>query len=456
MKSFDLMILGGGPGGYSSAIAAAKSGLKVVLFEKGKLGGTCLNVGCIPTKYIIDKAAALEKTRGLTQKGMLEGTGNFNFAKLQAGKDEAVKKLVNGVAFLLKKSGVTVVEGEAQLISPHRAACNGEEYESENVIIATGSAPATIPVPGAGYALDSTGVLSLEQPPARMVVIGGGVIGLEMASAYRAFGTEVTVIEMLDSLLPTEQPEAARLLAMMLKKRGIKIRTGCRVERIERKSGGFAVLSAKNDTTYEDQTDVVLMAVGRKPNLSGIDAGKLGMSLDPKGFIEVNRKQQTNLKNVYAVGDVAGGYQLAHVAYAEGETAVSNILGHERETDLKAVPRCIYTMPCFAAVGMTSEQAKTEGMEPVLGTFNYSGNGMALAEDASGTVYVIMDKGSKRTVGVQIVGEGASELISLATLAVAGGITLSEWEDLIIAHPSLAEMVREAAMDAFGKAIHKI
>jgi len=456
VKSFDLVIIGGGPGGYSSAIAAAKRGLKVALFEKEKLGGTCLNVGCIPTKYLLDKAALIEKIRSLTQSGIFREAGSFSFRKIQAEKNEVVNKLVNGVSFLLNKCGVTVVQGEAQLIGPRRAICNGEEYKADNVIIATGSVPFRIPIPGSEFSLDSTDVLALEKLPAKMVVIGGGVIGLEMASAYRSFGTEVTVIELLDPLIPAEQPEAARLLTSMLKKRGINIRTGSKVERIEKNPQGFIVYSGKDGKTFEDCADVVLMAVGRKANLSGINVEKIGLKLSPKGFIEVNSKQQTNLDHVYAIGDAAGGYQLAHVAYAEGETAVSNILGNEREIDLSAVPRCIYTIPGFAAVGITAQQAQKNGIETVLGSFNYSGNGMALAEGASGTVYVIMEKESKRTVGVQIVGEGASELISFATLAVAEKLTLSEWETLIVAHPSLSEMIREAALDSFERAIHKI
>ncbi len=455
-EHFDLMVFGGGPGGYSSAIAASKNGLKVVLFEKEKLGGTCLNVGCIPTKYLLDKASKIENIRHLTANGLFKEAGCFSFKKMQAGKTEVVNKLVTGVSSLLKANGVTVVKGEAQLKSGREAVCNGMEYVADNAIIATGSSPIIIPFPGSEHAIDSTGALSIEKLPTRMLVIGGGVIGLEIASAYASFGTEVTVVEMMDSLLPNEQKEAARHLTSVLKKRGLKILTGSKVEGIEKNAGIFSVSYSKADQRFEEAADVVLMAIGRKASLSGIDAKALGLNLTAKGFIQVDVHMRTNLDHVYAIGDAAGGYQLAHVAYAEGETAVANILGHKKEVDYSSVPRCVYSMPCFAAVGMTTDQAKSKGIDTVIGSFSYEGNGMALAEGASGTVYAIMDKNSQETVGIQIVGENASELISFATLAVSKKLTLSEWEDLIVAHPSLSEMIREAAMDAFKKAIHKV
>ncbi len=455
-EHFDLMVFGGGPGGYASAIAAAKGGLKVVLFEKERLGGTCLNVGCIPTKYLLDKASKVESIRTLTGNGLIKEAGCFSFKKVQSGKNEVVNKLVNNLSYLIKANNITVVQGEAQLKSGCKAVCNRMEYEADNVIIATGSLPISITFPGAEHAVDSTGVLSIEKLPQRMVVIGGGVIGLEIASAYASFGSEVTVIEMMDSLLPNEQAEAARLLTSVLKKRGLKILTGSKVERIEKNAAGLTVFYSKNGKRYEEASDMVLMAIGRKARLSGIDAKELGLKLTAKGFVEVDGHMKTNLDHVYAIGDAAGGYQLAHVAYAEGETAVANILGHNKEVDYNNVPRCVYSIPCFAAVGMTSDQAKSKGIETVMGSFSYEGNGMALAEGASGTVYAIMDKNSQETVGIQIVGENASELISFATLAVSKKLTLSEWEDLIVAHPSLSEMIREAAMDAFKKAIHKV
>lgn len=454
MEQFDLLIIGGGPGGYSMAIAAAKKGQKVALFEKQYLGGTCLNVGCIPTKYLVDKANAMEKVRSLVEKEIFKDAGYFSFRKIQKGKNEVTGKLVKGVQYLLKKSGVTVVEGEAQLKAGKIVTCNAKEYQGNNVVIATGSVPMMIPIPGAQLCIDSTGALNLTELPDRMVVMGGGVIGLELACAFAAYGTEVTVVEMLPQLLPREQPEAVKLLANAMKKRGIKILTGKRMLRVEKTADGLrAVYQTDGEEEYTD-CDQMLMAAGRKSNLCGIDAAALGLKLDAKNCIAVDENQQTNISGIYAIGDVAGGLQLAHVAYAEGETALAHILGEDRKKAI-ATPACIYANPCFASVGLSTEAAQQAGYTPVMGTFGYEANGMALAEGASGTVFVVMDKESRKTLGVTIVGENASEMIAFGAAAVENETTLEQWETMIVAHPSLCEMVREAALDAFGAAVHK-
>ncbi len=454
MEQFDLLVIGGGPGGYSTAIAAGKKGLKVALFEKQYLGGTCLNVGCIPTKYLVDKANAMEKVRELVEKEIFRDAGSFSFRKIIKGKGEVTAKLVKGVQYLLKKSGVTVVSGEAALKADRVVSCNGQDYQGKNVIIATGSVPMMIPIPGHEYCIDSTAALDLADLPDSMVVMGGGVIGLELACAFAAYGTEVTVVEMLPELLPREQPQAVKLVARAMKKRGIRILTGTKMLRVEKNAGGLKAVyevDGKEETTDCDQ---VLMAAGRKSNLCGIDAQALGLAIDGKKCIIVDEHQQTNLPGVYAIGDVAGGLQLAHVAYAEGEAALAHILGEEREK-AKATPACIYANPCFASVGLTTAAAQNAGFEPVMGTFGYEGNGMALAEGASGMVFVVMDKASRKTLGVTIVGENASEMIAYGAAAVENETTLEQWERMIVAHPSLCEMVREAALDAFGAAVHK-
>ena len=455
METYDILVLGGGPGGYSLAIAAAKKGQKVALFEKEHLGGTCLNVGCIPTKYLVDKANAMEKVRALVDRGIVRDAGAFSFRKIQRGKDEVTEKLVGGVQFLLKKCGVTVVNGEASLGKGRVVYCGGKEYTGKNVVIATGSVPVTVPIPGHELTIDSTGALKLERLPRRMAVMGGGVIGLELASAFAAYGTEVTVIEMLPALLLGEQRQAADLVVSALKKRGIRILTGAKMLRVEKGEAGLRAvyeLDGKQDAVEADQ---VLMAVGRRPNLSGIDAEALGLKLSEKKYVLVDEAQRTNLDGVYAVGDVAGGIQLAHAAYAEGEAALTHILTGKAPEDRAPVPSCIYTIPCFAAVGWNTESAREAGLDPVLGTFDYSANGMALAEGASGRVFVVADRATKRTLGVTIVGENASELIAFGALAVERRLTLADWERMVVAHPSLAEMVREAALDAFGAAVHK-
>lgn len=454
MEQFDLLVIGGGPGGYSMAIAAAKKGLRVALFEKQYLGGTCLNVGCIPTKYLVDKANAMEKVRTLVEQEIFRDPGTFSFRKIQAGKNEVTGKLVKGVQYLLKKSGVTVVNGEAALKADRIVSCGGKEYQGKNVVIATGSVPMTIPIPGHELCIDSTGALNLTRLPKSMVVMGGGVIGLELACAFATYGTEVTVVEMLPKLLPREEPDAVKLVERALKKRGIRILTDTRMLRVEKAGPGLRAVYSTDGKEESTDCDYVLMAAGRRSNLSGIDHETLGLQLDQKKCILVDEFQQTNLPGVYAIGDVAGGLQLAHAAYAEGEIALAHILGQKREK-AKCIPACIYCNPCFASTGLTVEAAKAAGYEPVRGSFGYEANGMALAEGASGTVFVVADKKTTKTLGVTIVGENASEMIAFGTAAVENETTLEQWERMVVAHPSLSEMVREAALDAFGAAVHK-
>lgn len=455
MEQYDVLVIGGGPGGYSLGIAAARKGMRVALFEKEHLGGTCLNVGCIPTKYLVDKANAMEKVRALVRKDIFRDAGSFSFKQIQKGKSEVTGKLVNGVKFLLKKAGATVIEGEAVLKPDRMVACNGREYQGRYVVIATGSVPMMIPVPGHEYCIDSTGALNLPSLPRSMVVMGGGVIGLELACAFAAYGTEVTVVEMMPELMPREQKEAVRILVNDLKKQGIVLKTGAKMLRIEKNGGLLRAVYEVDGGEQSTACEQVLMAAGRKTNLTGIDAEALSLRLDEKKCIVVDDHQRTNLPGVYAIGDVVGGYQLAHAAYAEGEAALADILGEDKPYGTMPVPVCTYTIPCFASVGLTTEGAKAAGYEPVLGSFDYGANGMALAEGASGAVFVVADKATTRTLGVTIVGENSSEMIAMATSAVANGLTTEQWEKMIVAHPSLCEMVREAALDVFGRSVHK-
>ena len=455
MEQYDVLVIGGGPGGYSLGIAAAKKGLSVALFEKEHLGGTCLNVGCIPTKYLVDKANAMEKVRALVKKDIFRDAGSFSFKQIQKGKGEVTGKLVSGVKFLLKKVGATVIEGEAVLKKDRVVVCNGTEYQGKHVVIATGSVPMMIPVPGHEYCIDSSGALNLPSLPRSMVVMGGGVIGLELACAFAAYGTEVTVVEMMPELMPREQKEAVRILVNDLKKQGISLKTGAKMLRIEKNGGLLRAVYEVDGGEQSTDCEQVLMAAGRKTNLTGIDAKALGLRLDEKKCIVVDDHQRTNLPGVYAIGDVVGGYQLAHAAYAEGESALADILGEDKPYGTMPVPVCTYTIPCFASVGLTTEGAKAAGYEPVLGNFDYGANGMALAEGASGAVFVVADKATTRTLGVTIVGENSSEMIAMAASAVADGLTTEQWKKMIVAHPSLCEMVREAALDAFGVSVHK-
>lgn len=450
---YDLIVIGGGPGGYSAAITAAKKGLSVLLFEGEHIGGTCLNVGCIPTKYLLDKAAAMEKVRSLVKDKIFKDCGLYSFRKIQDGRSEVVKKLVSGVDYLLKANNVQVVRGFAKLLGPGRVECNGQVYEGKDIIIATGSVPSSIPIDGAEHTITSTEALELTKVPRRLVVIGGGVIGMELASAYCSLGSEVTVIEVLSELFPAEDRQAVAYMTRVLGKRGVHIFCGTKVQKVVKTGDGLRVFY-EGEEAGEAAADVVLMATGRKPNLNGVNTDETGIKLTKKGEIQVDEYMETSVPHIYAIGDVAGGYQLAHAAYAEGETAVRNITGCRERADLDVMPRCIYTMPAFAAVGMSAAKAKEREIEAVTGEFAYSANGMALAEGADGLVRVVMDKKEKVTLGVHIVGENAPEMIAFASAAVKNRMTLDEWERMIVAHPSLTEMIKEAALDCFGKSVH--
>lgn len=450
----DLIVIGGGPGGYLAAITAAKEGLSVLLFEGGSIGGTCLNVGCIPTKYLLDKAAAMDKVRSLVDQKIFRECGLFSFRKMQEGRREVVHKLVSGVEYLLKANKIRVVRGFATLAGTGEVECEGSIYRGKDILIATGSVPSSIPIEGAELAITSTQALELEKVPGRLAVIGGGVIGMELASAYCSLGSDVIVLEVLPDLFPAEDWKAVAYMARALQKRGIHISCGTKVQKIEKSATGLHVCYEGAQAGVAE-ADVVLMATGRKPNLNGIDTEAAGISLTPKGEIQVDAYMETSVPHIYAIGDVVGGYQLAHAAYAEGEAAVRNIMGRREAVDLSVMPRCIYTMPAYAAVGISAHKAEEMGIAAVTGEFAYGANGMALAKGADGLVRVVMDKENKTTLGVHIVGEDAPEMIAFASAAVRDKMTLNEWERMVVAHPSLSEMMKEAALDCFGKSVHK-
>lgn len=438
---YDLIVIGGGPGGYSAAASAAELGKSVCLFEAGELGGTCLNVGCIPTKYLLDRAAALEKLRAMTAEGILRDAGAYSFKGVQRGRAAAIEKLRNGVVGLLRSVGVIVVNGHAELLPERTVCCNGETYTAEDIIIATGSEPIMPKLPGIEYCIDSTAALSLSKVPKKLCVIGGGVIGLELGSAYLSYGSEVEIIEMAPSLLGSELKDAGVLLTRMLSDRGMKIQCDCKVLSIEKHDDRLRVNTSKGII----DADAVLAAVGRKPRLSGIDTERLGIET-VNGAIKTDGYMQTTASHIYAVGDVIGGYMLAHAAYAEADTAISAIYGDRKPISYRVMPRIIYTLPSFAAVGITPEQANTAGIAFAVGASDYKGNGMAVAEGESGRVFALTDKNSKVTLGFCIVGAGAPEMIAAASTAVDKHYTIDDWKHLTVAHPTLSETLKSAAL----------
>lgn len=441
---YDLIVIGGGPGGYSAALSAAKAGKKVCLFEKENLGGTCLNVGCIPTKYILDRATALEKIRHMTGEGMLRNAGEFSFKKIMTSKAGAIDKLISGIAGMLKASGVEVVKGLASFKNATTVICNGTDYEAKNIIIASGSTPIRIPFPGNELCLDSTAALALTKLPKKICIIGGGVIGLELGSAFAAFGAEIVIVELMDSLLRGEEKAASDLLIRSLSSRNIDIKCSTKVESVEKSGASFTVHTSAGDIT----ADCVISAAGRRANTEGLCVENAGLSLEKNGTIAVNEYLQTKVENIYAIGDVIGGYMLAHAAYTEAEVAVDNILGEKVALNHSIMPRCVYTIPAFAAVGISSQTAADKGIETVVARFDYRGNGMAVAEGEQGCVFAVMEKATRKCIGFTLVGAQAPEMITAASIAVERGYTQEDWRKLTVAHPSLSEMLREAVVNA--------
>lgn len=441
---YDLIVIGGGPGGYSAALSAAKAGLKVCLFEKENLGGTCLNVGCIPTKYVLDRATALEKIRHMTGEGMLRNAGEFSFKKIMTSKAGAIEKLTSGIAGMLRAAKIEVVKGLASFKNANTVTCNGTDYEAKNIIVATGSAPIRIPFPGNEYCLDSTAALALTKLPRKICIIGGGVIGLELGSAFRAFGAEIVIVELMDSLLRGEERAASDLLVRSLESRGIEIKCGAKVESVEKNGAAYVVHTSAGDIA----ADCVISAAGRRANTEGLCVENAGLVTEKNGTLAVNEYLQTKTENIYAIGDVIGGYMLAHAAYTEAEIAIDNILGKRVALDHSIMPRCVYTIPAFAAVGISSQTAADRGIDTVVARFDYRGNGMAVAEGEQGCVFAVMEKATRKCIGFSLVGAQSPEMITAASIAVERGYTQEDWRRLTVAHPSLSEMLREAVLNA--------
>ena len=444
IMNYGLIVIGGGPGGYLAAELAAKAGLSVCLFEKAHVGGTCLNVGCIPTKYLLDRATALEKIRSMTLEGILRNAGEFSFKAVMRGKEEAITKLRSGIESLLRSVKVEYVNGEASFKDSKTVVCNGKEYTADNIIIATGSSPVTLRFPGYEHCIDSTGALALKKVPKRLCIIGGGVIGLELGSAYMAYGSSVDIVELQDRIVANELDEASDLLCRTLKSKGMRIHTATKLLSVEKNGDALTVRTTGGDIV----ADTVVSAAGRRANTDGLCIEKSGVELNEKGQVKVDSYMRTNVDGIYAIGDVIGGYMLAHAAYTEANVAVDNILGKNVECDESVMPRCIYTIPPFAAVGMSRREAEAKGYETVIGRCDYRANGMAVAEGESGCVFALLDKKTRKTLGFACVGAAAPELISAASIAVERGYTYEDWRKLTVAHPSLSESLRDAVLAA--------
>ena len=460
-----VIVIGGGPGGYVAAIRAAQLGAEVTVVEKQYLGGTCLNVGCIPTKCLLHSAELVEqiKTQGKEIGVEVEGV-KVNFPQVIAHKNAISKQLTSGVAGLLKLNKVKKVDGTARFtgekqLEVTKADGSKETMTADAIIVATGSVNAQPPIPGLKEnpnCIDSTGALSLEKLPQTMVVIGGGVIGLELACAYAAFGTKITVVEAMDHMLPMLDGDLTKIGVAHMKKMGMDFHLECPVQSVESSPvGAKVVCKDKSGKTVSFEAEKVLVAIGRKANTAGLDlaAGKID---NDKGRILVNDKMETNVPGVYAIGDCVFGHaQLAHTASAMGEVASENICGLEAHYCEKTNPTCVYMEPEAASVGLTEEQCKAQGIAYKVGKFPMSANGKALIlNGGEGLVKIIAGAEYGEILGMHIIGPRATDLIAEGALAIEGEMTLDEIVDTIHSHPTVTETMREAALNAEKRAIH--
>ena len=484
----DVAVIGGGPGGYVAALRAAQLGGSVVLVERDAIGGVCLNEGCIPTKARIETAARLYELTRQQDFGIEVHDCAFDYARARQREVQVVQTLVRGVEQLLRTANVRVLRGSGRFLDRQTVEVKLNEGQTEQVkarkiIIATGSVPASPPVPG----LEQTGdgilfnrqALELDHVPKSILVLGAGPVGLEFAQIYARLGAEVTLVEMLPSIAPTEDPELSRLLDRILRREKIKIMTGSRLTRVEEAEGGLKRATVAGQSGEQEVTaECILVAVGRRPNTEGLGpeaagvqlvgtttqmpagyggakpSGPLGIRI-ARGAIQVDDHMETNVPGIYAVGDVTGGWLLAHVAFQQGEVAAENALGHASTMDYKAVPRVIYTRPEVASVGLTEAQASESGRELKIGRFPLAANGRALTMGESvGLVKIVAEARYGEVLGIHILAPEAGEMLSETGMAMELEATLDEYARLMHPHPTVSETIREAALSALGRPLH--
>jgi dihydrolipoamide dehydrogenase len=456
----ELLIVGGGPGGYVAAIRAAQLGKDVTLVEKDELGGVCLNVGCIPSKALIYAAYLYEKMKHAEAFGISAKEVQINLERLQAWKESVVQRLTGGVKTLCEGNGVTVIKGQATFTAAKKCLVEGEHgtqvIEFKDCIIATGAVPIHIPgfeIDGE-VVIDSTGALALKKLPASLIVIGGGYIGLELGMVYAKLGSKVTVVEMLENLLPGTDPELVRLVARKAKELKMDVYLKSQAKELKRGKDGAHVTVQTPQGEVKLSAEKVLVSVGRRPNAPpGLE--RLGVQPDPKGFVRTDSQMRTGVPHIYAIGDVAGPPLLAHKASHEGLVAAEAVCGQKSAADWQAVPAVIFTDPEIAYAGLSEAEAHQAGYKTLIGKFPFAALGRALTMgETEGFIKIIADAETKVVLGVQIVGPEASTMISEAVVAIEMGATLEDLALSIHPHPTLPEGLMEAAEAALGKAIH--
>ena len=457
-----VVVIGAGPGGYVAAIRLAQLGAEVILIEKDKLGGTCLNVGCIPTKVLLHCAEVVTNLGEAQELGVKVDSSSINWDKVQEKRKKISSQLVMGVGSLVKGNKIKLIEGSASFVDKHtlnivKKDKTEEKLTFDKLIIASGSVPAIPPIPGVKECpacIDSTAALELDKVPKSMLVIGGGVIGIEMATAYSAFGTKVTIVEALPKILPLMDTELSKMLKKSMQEKNIEILTGTKVLSVETTAFGAKVNVETEQGNKSFEAEKVLVAVGRRTYTESLDLAAAGIAND-RGRITVNDKMQTNVEGIYAIGDCLGKVMLAHVASAQGEVAAENIMGANKQFNGTTSPSCVYTDPEFAGVGLTEEQAKEQNKDYEVGRFPLAANGKALiANGGQGVVKVIKGKEYNEILGVHILGPRATDLIAEAALMIGMEATAEDVIETIHAHPTLTEAVREAVLASEGIAIH--
>ena len=463
-EKFQVVVIGGGPGGYVCAIRLAQLGFKTACVEsRGSLGGTCLNIGCIPSKSLLNLSEEFHKVKNLSNKGIEVGEVKLNLEKMMKSKDKAVTILTKGVEFLLKKNKVTYFKGKGSFKSKNEIIIKDDKkkeniIQTEKIVIATGSSPVSLP----GIEIDekfivsSTGALKLDKVPKKMVVVGGGYIGLEMGSVWSRLGAEVQVVEFLDHITPGMDKEISLEFMKILKKQGIKFNMQNKVETIKKDKSGVVVSTIDKDGNKNSfDCDVALISVGRKPNTNGLNLDSIGIELDKQKRVKTDEMFKTNIENIYAIGDVISGPMLAHKAEDEGIAVAENIAGQSGHVNYNTIPGVIYTSPEVASVGKTEEQLKELNINYKIGKFSFMANSRAKAiDDAEGFVKILSDETSDKVLGAHIIGPHAGELIAEICIAMEFGASSEDIARTCHAHPTFSEAVKEAALSVDKRAIH--
>ena len=463
-EKFQAVVIGGGPAGYVCSIRLAQLGIKTACIEsRGKLGGTCLNIGCIPSKSLLNLSEKFHKAKNYSNLGIEIGDVKLNLEKMMQNKDKSVSILTKGIEFLFKKNKITYFVGKGSFKSENKISIFDDKniekiIEAEKIIICTGSEPLSLPKVefDEKTIVSSTGALSLKKVPKKMLVVGGGYIGLEMGSVWSRLGSEVHVVEFLDHITPGMDEEVSKEFLKILEKQGIKFHLETKVESINKKSTGVLVkTSNKKGNKLDFECDVVLISVGRKPNTKNLNLKKVGINLDDKNRIKVNEKYETNIKNIFAIGDVIQGPMLAHKAEDEGIAVAEMIAGHAGHVNYDVIPGVIYTSPEVATVGKTEKQLLEEKINFKIGKFSFMANSRAKAiNEAEGFVKILADSNSDKVLGVHIIGPNAGELIAEMSLAMEFGASAEDIARTCHAHPTFSEAVKEAALAVDKRPIH--